>query len=103
MLSERFEMRFAPELVEKIDRWRNAQTVPPSRAAAIRYLIEESLSRHIGAKPNPGSGGNPGPAPRGKLGASRVPRKPAPERKAEPAAPLSKLDQIRALREQGVR
>jgi hypothetical protein len=43
MLSERFEMRFNPELVEKIDQWRNAQPVPPSRAAAIRYLLEKAL------------------------------------------------------------
>ena len=43
MLSERFEMRFNAELVEKIDQWRNTQPVPPSRAAAIRYLLEKAL------------------------------------------------------------
>jgi hypothetical protein len=56
-----------------------------------------------GESDKPAGSGDPGAATRGKLGASRVPRakKPAaPERKAEPA-PRSKLEQIRALREQG--
>jgi hypothetical protein len=93
---------FDPELWEQIREYRfNARLNTDSDA--VRRLIEESLSRQVDAKPSGGS--DPGPSTRSKLGPSRVPRprKPAPERKAEPAEPRSKLDQIRALREQGAR
>ena len=33
------------DLRDRIDAWRNSQAVPPSRAAAIRYLIERGLER----------------------------------------------------------
>jgi hypothetical protein len=93
MLSERFEMRFSPELVEKIDQWRQAQPVPPSRAAAIRYLIESGLeARQVGAPSSDGSA----------RGSSRKPatgkRASAPKAKA---LRMSKEAQIRAMREQG--
>lgn len=32
-----------PELLARVDAWRNQQTVPPTRAAAMRHLIERSL------------------------------------------------------------
>ena len=47
MLTERFEMRFPPELVEQIDEWRRAQPTIPSRAEAIRRLIEQALRGQI--------------------------------------------------------
>lgn len=43
MKGERFEMRFPQALLERIDDWRERQTVVPARAAAIRYLIESRL------------------------------------------------------------
>src|SRR5580658_1144741 len=101
-MTSRLELRLPPDTLDRIERWRQRQAVPPTKAAAIRHILELGLAEAEKGAPNPG--GNPGPAPRGKLGASRTPRKPAaPEHKAEPAAPRSKLDQIRALREQGAR
>jgi hypothetical protein len=38
------DMRVEPQLVEKIDAWRARQRVPPSRTAAIVYMIEQFLS-----------------------------------------------------------
>jgi uncharacterized protein len=43
MLSERFEMRLSVELLRRIDEWRRAQSDLPSRAEAIRRLIELGL------------------------------------------------------------
>jgi hypothetical protein len=43
MATERFEMRYPPDLLKKIDEWCEQQPAPPSRAAAIRYLIELGL------------------------------------------------------------
>jgi hypothetical protein len=71
-------------------------------AAGVEFLPDNGV-RLKTTRVSPSGGSDPGPTPRGKLGANRVPRKPAPERKAEPAAPLSKEAQIRALREQGAR
>jgi len=42
-LSERFELRFSKEMLEKIDRWRGREPSPPPRAEAIRRLIENGL------------------------------------------------------------
>jgi|HubBroStandDraft_4_1064222.scaffolds.fasta_scaffold1283362_1 hypothetical protein len=96
-----FQMRASEEFLRQIDDWRREQPDLPSRAEAIRRLIEAGLKT---TQVSHSGGGNPGPAPRGKLGASRAPRKPAaPERKAKPAAPINKEAQIRALREQGAR
>jgi hypothetical protein len=38
-------IRVEPELVEKIDAWLAQQRVPPSRSAAIVYMLDEFL-RH---------------------------------------------------------
>jgi hypothetical protein len=43
MLTERFELRFSPELIKAIDAWRGRQADVPPRAAAIRRLIEAGL------------------------------------------------------------
>jgi hypothetical protein len=87
------------DLAQAVDDYRFKNRIK-TEAEALRQLIEAGLK----ASPaSPSGGGDPGPAPRGKLGANRVPKKPAPEHKAEPAAPLSKEAQIRALREQGAR
>ena len=37
------DIRVEPELVEKIDAWRAQQRVPPSRSAAIVYMLDEFL------------------------------------------------------------
>lgn len=43
MKSERFEMRVSEELLDRVDEWRRQQADLPSRAEAMRRLIEESL------------------------------------------------------------
>jgi metal-responsive CopG/Arc/MetJ family transcriptional regulator len=43
MKTERFEMRLDPQMVARIDAWRRRQEDLPSRAEAIRRLIEASL------------------------------------------------------------
>jgi hypothetical protein len=47
--------------------------------------------------------GEPGEPDKPAGSVAPTPKKPAPERKAEPAGPTSKEAQIRALREQGAR
>jgi uncharacterized protein len=42
--TERFEMRLDPALFERVDGWRSQQGDTPSRAEAIRRLIETGLS-----------------------------------------------------------
>jgi len=37
------DIRVEPQLVDKIDAWRARQRVPPSRAAAIVYMLEDFL------------------------------------------------------------
>src|SRR4051812_34628873 len=96
----RFEIRLPPDLEDRIDEWRRAQPDLPPRAEAARRLIEAGLQTAPVAPPtgaDPASSDKPArakPAPRAK---------PAAEPKAKPAGPSSKLDQIRALREQGAR
>ena len=90
-------MLTASEL-RNLDEWRRQELDLPSRSEAIRRLIEAGLKANPGASSG-GSDAGSSTKPSGKP-ASRA-RKPAPERKTEP--PRSKLDQIRALREQGVR
>lgn len=41
--TERFEMRLDPALVERVDNWRSGQDDVPSRAEAVRRLIEQAL------------------------------------------------------------
>jgi hypothetical protein len=99
--TERIPLLMTPSEVKALDDWAFANRIR-SRGEAIRRLIEAGL----GARdfPAPSGSGDPDPTTRSKLGPSRVPRakKPPPERKAEPE-PRSKLEQIRALREQGAR
>jgi hypothetical protein len=42
--SERFEMRFEVDMIDRIDDWRRQQPDLPSRAGAIRRLIEVGLA-----------------------------------------------------------
>lgn len=44
MVSERFEMRVDSELLERLDQWRRGEDDVPSRAEAIRRLIEAGLT-----------------------------------------------------------
>jgi hypothetical protein len=81
------------EQAQRIRDYRFAQQID-SENEAIRQLIEAGLSK-TPAVPG-GSGGGSARKPR-STGKSAAPRN-APERKA---APATKLDQIRALREQG--
>ena len=37
------DIRVEPQLVERIDAWRIRQRVPPSRAAAIVYMLDQFL------------------------------------------------------------
>jgi hypothetical protein len=76
-----------------IDEWRYANKVP-TRAQAIRQLIEAGLKA---TNLSLSGGRNPGSSSSSKPGG-----KPAPHPR-KPAAPRSKLEQIRALREQGAR
>ena len=41
------DIRVEPQLVEKIDAWRDRQRVPPSRSAAIIYMIEQFLEHDL--------------------------------------------------------
>lgn len=40
-----FQMRVSPEWLETIDNWRRTQPDIPSRAEAIRRLVEKGLDR----------------------------------------------------------
>ncbi len=42
--TERFELRLDPSILERVDAWRGDQFDLPSRAEAVRRLIEEGLS-----------------------------------------------------------
>lgn len=42
--SERFEMRLDAQMIERLDRWREKQADEPSRAAAVRRLVETGLA-----------------------------------------------------------
>jgi hypothetical protein len=43
--SERFELRVPADWLQKIDDWRRRQSDLPSRAEAIRRLVDEALER----------------------------------------------------------
>lgn len=43
--NERFEMRVEPELMARIEQWSEKQTDRPSRAEAVRRLVEAGLER----------------------------------------------------------
>jgi uncharacterized protein len=55
MKNERFEMRVSAELLEQIDDWRRRQTDIPSRAEAIRQLVELALGTVAKRKREPKS------------------------------------------------
>ena len=104
-LDQRMHLVMGKSQLLALDEWRRQQPDLPSRSEAIRRLIEAGLSRQPDAKP---SGGEPGTSRKSDASedpslASRLKKPATPGRKAEPAAPRSKLDQIRALREQGAR
>ena len=40
------DIRVEPQVVERIDAWRDRQRVPPSRSAAIVYMLEEFLEHN---------------------------------------------------------
>lgn len=44
MVSERFEMRIDSDLLERLDQWRQGEEDTPSRAEAVRRLIEAGLA-----------------------------------------------------------
>lgn len=44
MASERFEMRIDSDLLERLDQWRQGEDDTPSRAEAVRRLIESGLA-----------------------------------------------------------
>jgi hypothetical protein len=41
------DIRVEPQLVERIDAWRDEQRVPPTRSAAIVYMIEQFLEHDL--------------------------------------------------------
>src|SRR5205814_10105843 len=84
------------EQAQRIRDYRFAQQID-SENEAIRQLIEAGLGA-AGTRGGSRSGGSAGSTRK-----PASPRKPAPPRKApeRKAAPSSKLEQIRALREQG--
>lgn len=43
--TERFEMRLEEEVLQRVDKWRTSQTDEPSRAEAMRRLLELGLER----------------------------------------------------------
>jgi uncharacterized protein YfbU (UPF0304 family) len=49
-MTERFELRVDEELLEKLDSWRGTQADVPSRAEAMRRLVEIGLTRAGGDK-----------------------------------------------------
>jgi hypothetical protein len=76
----------------------------PAPAEAIRRLFDAGLGKTSAAKASgDGEPGEPDKPDKPAGSVAPTPKKPAPEHKAEPAAPLSKEAQIRALREQGAR
>lgn len=52
MASERFEMRIDSELLERLDLWRETEDDSPSRAEAVRRLLEAGLA-HDNRGPSP--------------------------------------------------
>jgi uncharacterized protein YfbU (UPF0304 family) len=53
MPSERFEMRIDSELLDRLDQWRKAEDDEPSRAEAVRRLLDSGLAHdNMGRAPN---------------------------------------------------
>ncbi len=91
-MASRKLVSFPAPLAQAIEDFRYTNRIP-SDSEAIRQLVEAGLGKSAAVPSGSGSGSARKPRSTGK---SAAPRK-APERKA---APSSKLDQIRALREQ---
>ena len=51
MPSERFEMRIDSELLERLDSWRGSEEDTPSRAEAVRRLLEAGLAHDNKGRP----------------------------------------------------
>jgi hypothetical protein len=41
------DIRVEPRLVERIDAWRARQRVPPSRSAAVVYMLDQLLEHDL--------------------------------------------------------
>ena len=61
-LTERFEMRATPDWIARVDDWRRSQPSIPSRAEAIRQLIDLVLVTDPTPGPHFTQGGNHEPA-----------------------------------------
>ena len=48
MRTERFEMRLTPDTIRRVDEWRSEQAGLPSRAEAVRRLIDVGLIMSLG-------------------------------------------------------
>ena len=44
MMTDRFELRLAPGLLDRLEQWRQRQPAVPSKAAAVRYIMELGLT-----------------------------------------------------------
>ena len=49
-MTERFEMRASKDWIVAVDEWRRQQQDLPSRAEAIRRLVERGLEQQISAE-----------------------------------------------------
>ena len=49
----KIDIRVEPQLVERIDAWRDRQRVRPSRSAAVVRAIEEFLERDLPSSNSP--------------------------------------------------
>ena len=89
-----------PDIAKAIEDYRFSNRLK-TEAEAIRRLIEAGLGKTSTAIPS--GGGEPGESDKPAGSVAPAPKKRAgSDRKAKPAAvPRSKLEQIRALREQG--
>jgi hypothetical protein len=41
------DIRVEPRLIERIDAWRSQQRVPPSRSAAVVYMLDQFLEHDL--------------------------------------------------------
>ena len=102
MKTERITTMMTPSEVKALDDWAFANRIR-SRGEAIRRLIEAGLTKERGGQSGSGSGGSGQPV---RKSASPPPNATAPKPRSAPTTsskPLSKEQQLRALREQGAR
>jgi hypothetical protein len=50
-LESLISLRLSDELLQRIDQWRRRQTVPPTRQAAVRHMLDQYL-RRLGEEPD---------------------------------------------------